>query len=398
MNNRNINFKTLCVIEHKDTKTTPPHQLPIYATSSFVFEEVEESIEIFKGNKTGHVYSRYGNPTIDTVAEKIAAMEGNGCEEAPFAFLTSSGMAAISTLLYTLLNAGDAILTQANIYGGTTELFNKVLSRHSISPVFARFDQMEELENIIVNHPGIKAIYLETPSNPTLDCVDLQAFSGLAKRHGLFTVIDNTFCTPYLQQPFLFGIDFVIHSATKYLNGHGNSLAGVILGRNNELKAAVKTTLKLMGGTCNAWDAWLLNNGLKTLALRMDAHCNNALQLASWLNDHPRVTRVNYIGLMDHPYHEIATKQMRAYGGMLSFMVDGSMEDTFGVINKLSLCTQAPTLGDVDTLILHPASSSHLNVDKELRESFGITDNLIRVSVGIEDINDIIADFEQALK
>ncbi len=398
MNNRNINFKTLCVIEHKDTKTTPPHQLPIYATSSFVFEEVEESIEIFKGNKSGHVYSRYGNPTIDTVAEKIAAMEGKGSEEVPFAFLTSSGMSAISTLLYTLLNAGDAVLTQANIYGGTTELFNKVLSRHGIHPVFARFDQMEELDHIIVNNPGIKAIYLETPSNPTLDCVDLSEIARMAQKHGIVTIIDNTFCTPYLQQPFLFGIDFVIHSATKYLNGHGNSLAGVILGRNNAHKAAVKTTLKLMGGTCNAWDAWLLNNGLKTLALRMDAHCSNAMQLAVWLNAHPRVTKVNYIGLQDHPYHAIASKQMRAFGGMLSFMVDGSMEDTFEVINKLSLCTQAPTLGDVDTLILHPASSSHLNVDKDLRASFGITDNLVRVSVGIEDINDLIADFEQALK
>ncbi|MBK7221300.1 MAG: PLP-dependent transferase [Saprospiraceae bacterium] len=220
----------------------------------------------------------------------------------------------------------------------------------------------------------------------------------MAQKHGIVTIIDNTFCTPYLQQPFLFGIDFVIHSATKYLNGHGNSLAGVILGRNNAHKAAVKTTLKLMGGTCNAWDAWLLNNGLKTLALRMDAHCSNAMQLAVWLNAHPRVTKVNYIGLQDHTYHAIASKQMRAFGGMLSFMVDGSMEDTFEVINNLSLCTQAPTLGDVDTLILHPASSSHLNVDKDLRASFGITDNLVRVSVGIEDINDLIADFEQALK
>lgn len=398
MNNRNINFKTLCVTEHKDTKTTPPHQLPIYATSSFVFDEVEDSIEIFTGAKSGHVYSRYGNPTIDTVAEKIAELEGNGCAERPFAFLTSSGMSAISTLLYSILNTGDAILTQANIYGGTTELFNKVLSRHGIIPIFARFDDMENLDQILKDNPSVKALYLETPSNPTLDCVDLSAIAMLSQKHGIHSVIDNTFCTPYLQQPFLHGIDFVIHSATKYLNGHGNSLAGVILGKNDAHKATVKTTLKLMGGTCNAWDAWLLNNGLKTLALRMDAHCQNAMMLATWLDKHPKVSKVNYIGLKDHPYHQIAAQQMRAFGGMLSFMVDGSMEDTFRVINKLSLCTQAPTLGDVDTLILHPASSSHLNVDKELRASFGITDNLVRVSVGIEDIDDLIADFDQALK
>ncbi len=393
-----LSLKSFCVAEHKDTKTTQPHQLPLYATSSFVFDEVEESIEIFTGKKQGHVYSRYGNPTVDTVAAKIAAMEGYQCDFTPFAYLTSSGMAAISTLLYAILNAGDAILTQANIYGGTTELFNKVMSRHGLTPVFSRFDDLSEIEHCIRQNSSIKAIYLETPSNPTLDCVDLQAVAGLAAQYGILTIIDNTFCTPYLQQPFKYGIDFIIHSSTKYLNGHGNSISGVILGKDASLESRIKTTLKLMGATSNAWDAWLLNNGLKTLALRMDAHCKNAMALATWLSAHPKVERVNYLGLPDHKYHPLASRQMAAYGGMLSFAVNGSMEETLSVMNKLSLCVQAPTLGDVDTLVLHPASSSHLNVDESLRESFGITNNLIRVSVGIEDTKDIINDFEYALK
>lgn len=398
MRQKNISMKSLCVAEHKDTKSIQPHQLPLYATSSFVFENVEDSIDIFTGKAEGHVYSRYGNPTIDTVAQKLAIMEGYGTGLQPWAFLTSSGMSAISTLLYALLNAGDAVLTQANIYGGTTELFNKVMSRHGLTPVFSRFDDLNEIESILSSNPGIKAVYLETPSNPTLDCVDLKAVADLARKYSVATIIDNTFCTPYLQQPFLFGIDYVIHSATKYLNGHGNSLSGAILGMDEEGKGKVKTTLKLMGGTCNAWDAWLLNQGMKTLAIRMDAHCSNAMNLAHFLSKHPLIEHVNYIGLPEHKYHAIAARQMKAYGGMLSFSVKGDLAFTLKVMNNLSVCTQAPTLGDVDTLILHPASSSHLNVNKELRESFGITDNLIRVSVGIEDIQDLIADFEQALQ
>ena len=398
MPNQGLSLKSFCVSEHKDTKTTQPHQLPVYATSSFAFDDVHESIEIFTGNKKGHVYSRYGNPTMDTVAAKIALMEGYNCDVTPFAFITSSGMSAISTLLYAILNAGDALLTQANIYGGTTELFNKVMARHGLTPIFTRFDDLTVVEATLENNPHIKAIYLETPSNPTLDCVDLQAVANLAKSKGIITIIDNTFCTPYLQQPFNYGIDFIIHSSTKYLNGHGNSISGIILGKDPNDEVKIKNTLKLMGSTSNAWDAWLLNNGLKTLAIRMDAHCQNALQLAQWLSDHSKVERVNYLGLKDHPYHSLAHKQMKAYGGMLSFAVKGSLNETLDIMNKLRLCTQAPTLGDVDTLVLHPATSSHLNVDKSLRESFGITDNLIRVSVGIEEVQDIIGDFENALK
>lgn len=388
---------SFCVREHKDTKTTPPHQLPIYATSSFTFEHIEDSIDIFTGKAEGHVYSRYGNPTVDTVAAKIAAMEAFDLPIEAYGFMTSSGMSAISTLLYALCNQGDKVLTQANIYGGTTELFNKILSRHGIDPVFMKFDDLAEVENCIINDPTIKVIYLETPSNPTLDCVDLKTIADLAKKHQLLTVIDNTFCTPYLQQPFQFGIDFIIHSTTKYLNGHGNSIAGIIVGHDPAYKTKIKTTLKLIGSTCNPWDAWLTNNGLKTLAIRMEKHSNNAIDLAKFLEAHPKVTKVNYLGLPSHKHYHISIYQMNEFGGMLSFTIDGDLKTTLQFINHLKMCSQAPTLGDVDTLVLHPATSSHLNVDRSIRESFGITDNMVRVSVGIESRRDIIADFEQAL-
>lgn len=391
-------FESFCVREHKDTKTTKPHQLPIYATSSFVFEEVEDSIDIFTGKKQGHVYSRYGNPTIDTVAAKVAAMEAFGLNIIPYGFLTSSGMSAISTLIYALCNNGDAVLTQANIYGGTTELFNKVLSRHGIIPVFSNFDDVSLLENVLAANKNIKVIYLETPSNPTLDCVDLKEIATLAKKYNVITVIDNTFCTPYIQQPFKFGIDFVIHSTTKYLNGHGNSIAGAIIGYKEEYLTTIKTSLKLIGSTCNAWDAWLLNNGLKTLPIRMQKHSSNAMAIAIYLNGHQKISKVNYLGLEDHRYHNIAKQQMSLFGGMISFEIAGDMQSALKFINALKLCIQAPTLGDVDTLVLHPATSSHLNVDKQVRESFGITDNLIRISVGIESAEDLIADIENALK
>lgn len=394
----NQSFESFCVREHKDTKTTNPHQLPIYATSSFVFDEIEEAIDIFTGKKEGHVYSRYGNPTIDAVANKIAAMEGFGLQTNCFGFLTSSGMSAISTLIYALCNQGDAILTQANIYGGTTELFNKVLMRHGITPIFSKFDTIELLEEALKQKPEIKLIYLETPSNPTLDCVDLEEISKLAKKYNKLTVIDNTFCTPYLQQPLKHGIDFVIHSTTKYLNGHGNSIAGAIIGHKMEYLSSIKTALKLIGSTCNAWDAWLINNGLKTLPIRMDKHSSNAMGIAEYLNNHSKIRKVNYLGLMDHKYHAVAKKQMSKFGGMISFELDGDLNTSLKFINSLQLCIQAPTLGDVDTLVLHPATSSHLNVDKAIRESFGITDNLVRLSVGIENVYDLIQDLDQSLK
>lgn len=398
MSKNKPSLSSLCVKSPKDNVSTQPHQLPLYATSSFTFDSVEESIDIFTGEKKGHVYSRYGNPTIDSVAAKIAALEAYGTGLPAFAFLTSSGMSAISTVMLALLKAGESILTQEDLYGGTTELFLKVLGNSNIPTHMTDLTDLNKLEDALRNNRSIKMLYMETPANPTMKCIDIKAVTMIAKKFGVMICVDNTFCTPLIQQPLLYGVDFVIHSTTKYLNGHGNSIAGIIIGHDDKFRSKIFTTLKLLGTNCNPWDAWLLNNGIKTLAIRMERHSHNATEVARFLSSHPAVNHVNYNGLETHPYHLIAKKQMRSFGGMLSFEVKGGLEAALTTINKLEFCTLAPTLGDVDTLVLHPTSSSHLNVDKATREANGITDGLIRLSVGIEAVEDIIADLDQALQ
>ena len=395
---RNLGLGTVCVQDKKQTSNTAPHQLPIYATSSFEFESYEQGINIFLGKEEGHIYGRFGNPTIDTVELKLAELETHGLEVEARCLMTSSGMSAISTLVMAVLKAGDKILTQGSIYGGTTELFNQILQPLGVGILTTQLQNLEEVESILREDSQIKMVYYETPANPTLACVDMQALSDLAHRYGCISVADSTFCTPYVQQPFAFGADFVVHSTTKYLNGHGNSVAGALIGKDLDfMKEKVWKTMKLVGTNCNAWDAWLTNNGLKTLALRMERHCQNAGLIAQFLNDHPEVDRVNYCGLEVHPDHELAKKQMKKFGGMISFELKGGFQAGVDFMNKVELCVLAPTLGDVDTLILHPASSSHLNVAKEVRLANGITDGLVRISVGIEEVDDIIADLSKAL-
>jgi len=393
----NISFESLCVKENQRNESTKPHQLPIYATSSFEFESLDQGIDIFTGKETGHSYSRYGNPTVDTVANKLAKMEAFGTELEPYGFLTSSGMSAISTLMLSTLKQGDKVLTQSNLYGGTTELFNKVLTQIGITPIFINMKDHNEIQSSIESDHSIKMIYIETPANPTMACLDIKWLAEYAKSKNVLTAIDNTFCTPIIQQPLSLGIDFVVHSTTKYINGHGNSIAGVIIGHLADFHKKIWTTLKLVGSTCNPWDAWLINNGVKTLALRMERHSSNAQALAEHLEAHSSVSRVNYNGLTSHPDHELAQSQMNNFGGMLSFEIKTGMEGALQFMNKLEFCSLAPTLGDVDTLILHPASSSHLNVNREIREANGISDGLIRVSVGIESIEDIWNDIQRGL-
>lgn len=393
-----ISFNSLCVHDPEDPRSTRPHQLPIYATSSFDFESIDQGIDIFSGKAQGHVYGRYGNPTIDAVAGKIAQLETHGLDIEASAILCSSGMAAIAVLMTSLLRSGDKILTQGNLYGGTTELFTKTLAQLGIQTVMTDLQNLEQVEALVRADESIRMLYFETPANPTLACVDIEALAAIARRHGRHSAIDNTFCTPYLQQPLALGADFVIHSTTKYLNGHGNSIAGAIVGRDPAImRDKVAKTMKLLGANCNAWDAWLTNLGMKTLTLRMDRHCANALALAQFLQQQPAVAKVNYPGLESHPDHALARRQMRNFGGMLSFELTAGYDAAIACMNQLTFCSLAPTLGDVDTLILHPASSSHLNIPKELRLQNGITDGLVRVSVGIEDLSDLIADFEKGL-
>ena len=395
---KKINIQSLCVKEYKVSKKGSPHQLPIYATSSFDFENIEDSADIFSGQKDGFVYSRYGNPTVETVAQKIADLEAYGTGLNAYGFLTASGMSAISVLMMSLLKSGDTILTQEDLYGGTSELFQKVLTQLGIKFLYCNFGDIEAMEHTIQTNRDIQMIYFETPSNPTLRCIDIYAVAKVARKHGIWTCVDNTFCTPVIQQPLGLGVDFVVHSTTKYLNGHGNSIAGIIISHHEKIKQQIGSSLKLIGATCSPWEAWLINNGIKTLYLRMMAHSENAMKLAVFLNGHTKVKKVNYNGLENNPYHDIAKKQMKYFGGMLSFEIDGNTKEAFDMINKLKNCILAPTLGDVDTLILHPASSSHIKTDKAIRDANGITDGLIRVSVGIEAAEDIIQDFDQALK
>lgn len=393
-----MQFDSLCVREMPDKRTTDPHVLPIYATSSFAFQSIDQGIDIFTGKEKGHVYGRYGNPTIEAVADKIAAMEAFGAGTEAAALMVSSGMAAITTLVMGLLQSGDKILTQANLYGGTTELFTQVIGKFGVETLFTDLRDLNGVENMLKAHPAIRLLYFETPANPTLACVDMEALAGLAKKYGVATAADNTFCTPYLQQPFLYGVDHIIHSTTKFLNGHGNSIAGALVSKDVEwLGAKAWQAMKLAGTNCNPWDAWLVHNGMKTLTLRMDRHSQNAQGLAEFLEKHPKVERVNYNGLPSHPDHLLAKKQMRQFGGMLSFELKGGLEAGIAFMKKIKFCTLAPTLGDADTLILHPASMSHLNIPREVRLQNGITDGLIRVSVGIENVEDIRRDLEQAI-
>lgn len=395
---KDIGFGSRCVHDIRVESTTAPHTLPIYATSSFDFASIEQGMAVFTGEEAGHLYSRFGNPTIESVAAKIAALEAYKLDIDPFAYLFSSGMNAITTLMLAMVKPGEKILTQGNLYGGTTELFNRILQPLGMVPVLTNLQDLDEVESLLRKDPSIKMIYFETPANPTLACVDIAALSDLGKRYDCLVTADNTFSSPYGQQPFAFGVDFIVHSTTKYINGHGNSTGGIIIGKKDQTtKDQLFLGLKLIGGNSNAWDAWLINNGLKTLELRMARHSENAQQVAEYLTANAQVEQVNYPGLSNHPDHQLAKRQMRAFGGMLSFELAGGLEGGKAFMNRLKFCKLAPTMGDVDTLVLHPASMSHLRVPREVRVQNQITDGLIRLSVGIENAEDIVSDLEQAI-
>lgn len=396
MKKRNISFESLCIHDISDDKNKS-HQLPIYATSSFEFDTLKEGIDVFTGEKEGYLYSRYSNPTINAVENKIACLEGYDLDVEPFGIMTSSGMAAISTLCFALCSSGDSIITQEDLYGGTTQYFEKVMAKYGINIIYTDLNDNDTLYKIIEKTPKTKLIYIETPSNPTLTCIDLRALSKIAQHHKIQTIVDNTFCTPYIQRPLSMGIDYVIHSTTKFINGHGNGISGIIVGKDKVSYEEISRAMKLIGTNSNAHDAWFVNNGIKTLSLRMNQHSSNAMELATYLDAHPKVEIVNYLGLSSHNSHQLAKQQMSHFGGMLSFAIRGNIHDASTFVDKLSFCTIAPTLGDVDTLIVHPASMSHMNIPKEIRERNGIPDTLLRASVGIENIDDIIYDINQAL-
>lgn len=381
------------------------HLTPIYASSTYIFDEAEQGMRRFNGEEKGYIYSRWGNPTITEAEEKIAALESFGItgeDEDPIALkaiLHASGMAAISTLMIGTLKAGDKILTHYSLYGGTQELLEKVLPPLGIDVIIVDLRDLIAAADAINNDSKIKMLYLETPANPTIQCVDIDELTRLAKAKNLIVAVDNTFATPYLQQPFQFGVDYVMHSTTKFLNGHGTAIGGVLIGKDVEhMSGHITKVHRLLGGNSNSFDAFLLTQGIKTLEVRMQRHCHNAMEVAGFLDQHPAVSKVNYLGLPSHPDFHTASKQMRHAGAMLSFEMKEGLEAAKNFIDKLQMCIRAVSLGTCDTLLSHPASMTHYSVSKQKKDYYGITDGLIRMSVGIENVQDIILDLDQALQ
>ncbi len=390
-------FATICA-QDIAIESLHSHTTPIYATSTFTYAHLEEAQAFFRGESDAYVYSRLGNPTVDVVARKIANLEGYGGDFYAFGRLFASGMGAIVSAILAVVKSGDTVITQGNLYGTTNELLSEFLKEYGITCKIVDLRDLDVIDNMLLNDETIRLIYIETPANPTLECYDLEGLANIAKAYNAYTIVDNTFATPYLQRPLHLGIDLVVHSSTKYLNGHGTGTSGVVVGREDSgLEPAIFRNQKLLGAICSPIEAYLLNNGIKTLPLRMDRHQSNASQLAHYLSTHPKVKHVNYLGLESHRSHLLASAQMSGAGGMLSFDIDGITEDVNIFLKNLKSCTLTASLGTADTLISNPATMSHVKVDAKQRRLYGITDTLIRVSVGFENIEDIIEDISQAL-
>lgn len=380
------------------------HLVPIFATSTFTFDSADQGMKRFAGKEPGYTYSRFGNPTTNTAADAVATLEAFGIstdDGTPLslkAILTSSGQAAMAAMFMSNISAGDTVLSHYSLYGGTHEFLFGFLKRFGVNALIDNFSDLNVVEDILKKNPSIKMIHIETPANPTMQCIDLATVCSIAKRYGVKVTVDNTFATPYLQQPFKYGVDFVFHSTTKFLNGHGTSIGGVVVGRDiSFMGKQCYQTVKLLGANSNPFDAFLLIQGIKTLELRMKQHCSNALEVATFLENHKAIAKVNYNGLPSHPDYNTSVKQMRHPGAVLSFELKEGFEGGKKFIDRLNMCVRAVSLGTVDTLISHPASMSHSGMLREDRIAAGITDGLIRMSVGLENISDILKDLDQAL-
>jgi len=364
---------------------------PIYQSSTFAFRDSEHGENLFKGQAKGYIYSRLGNPTEECLEREMAFLEGG---EAALAF--SSGMAAEAALAMTLCGTGDNYISSVTVYGGTHALNIHFLPRMGIEAREVRALRLDEVESAI--NERTKYIFIETPANPTLDIIDIRACAHLARKYGVLLAVDNTFATPALQRPLELGADIVVHSATKYIGGHGDAVAGILVGTKELITRVRQNTLNHIGPCISPFNAWLLLRGLKTLAVRMRRHCSNAMQVAQYLSFHPKIKSVYFPGLRFHPGFELAKSQMSDFGGMVAFETKGDRETAKRVMDALELCTLAVSLGDCDTLVCHPASTTHSTFNSEQLAQAGISETLIRISVGIEDPRDICADLGQALK
>ena len=397
-------ISTTAIHGARNTNNENAHLNPIYASSTFTFDSAEEGMEKFKNIDKANIYSRWGNPSFKAVEEIIEQLEGFNLldeNQQPLqlkALLHSSGQAASSTLFLSNLKAGDCVLSHQALYGGTQESMQKILLHAGIECVLMDFWNVDKIEETIINKPNIRLIHIESPCNPTLDCFDIEAITTIAHTYNIKVSVDNTISTPYLQQPFKYGVDFVMHSTTKFLNGHGSAIGGVLVGRDIDfMKTTVWKWHVLLGGNSNPFDAFLLLQGIKTLEIRMNAHCKNAELVANLLNEHPKIEKVNYTGLKEHKSYHIAKKQLRFPSPLISFEVKGGYEASIKFINKLKICVLAVSLGTLDTLVSHPASMSHYGIPADIRLEYGISDGLIRMSVGIENFEDLKEDLMQAL-
>lgn len=364
---------------------------PIYQSTTFVSANSDEMAAVYGDEKFGYMYTRYGNPTIHALEEKMAALEGGEA-----ALATSAGMAAISTAILGYVRSGDHVVAARSLYGAAYNFLNKKLPRMGASATFVASRSVEDFEKAI--QPNTKVIYFETPSNPIMEILDVAQLAALGRSRGIPTMIDNTFASPALQQPIASGVTVVVHSATKYLCGHGDAMGGIIVGPKDYISELLHEVFRDFGGVISPFNAWLILRGIHTLHLRMPAHCANAQRIAEFLARHPRIGRVNYPGLPSHPGHEVAKRQMKAFGAMISFEVKGGYESGKKVMDRVKIFARAASLGDTRSLIVHSASTSHRAVPREQRIALGITDGLVRLSVGIEAADDLIQDLDQALQ
>jgi O-succinylhomoserine sulfhydrylase len=384
---KDAGFETLAIREGLTRGFEQEHSDPIYATSSFVFESAEQAAATFSGERDGNTYSRFSNPTVSVFERRLAALEGG--EEG---VATSSGMAAILTLCLTVLRAGDHVICSRNVFGSTVGLFNNILTKLNISVTFVALRELDDWRQAVT--PNTKLFFCETPSNPLCEVGNIREISNIAHNSGALLAVDNCFCTPALQRPLALGADVVMHSATKYLDGQGRVLGGALVG-SEELMAEARGFVRVCGPSMSPFNAWIFSKGLETLQLRMDAHSQRAQALAEWLETHPGVKKVNYCGLASHPDHSLAAAQQSAFGGVLSFEVDGGRDGAWTFINAVRLMSLTANLGDVKTTICHPASTTHGRLTDEQKQQGGITEGLIRIAVGLEDLEDLKRDCER---
>ncbi len=389
--NDDLHFDTLAVRGGQHRTNEGEHAEPIFTTSSYVFASAAEAAARFAGEVPGNIYSRFTNPTVRTFEERLAALEGG-----ERCVATASGMAAILSTCVSLLQAGDHIVSSRAIFGSTVVLFDKYLSRLGIRVSYVDLTDLAAWEAAI--RPETRLLFLETPSNPLTEVADIRALADLAHRHGAWLAVDNCFCTPALQRPLELGADLVIHSATKYIDGQGRCVGGAVVGPQDLVGEGVFGFIRTAGPSMSPFNAWVFLKGLETLRLRMRAHSANALALARWLEARPEVARVHYPGLESHPQHDLARRQQDGFGGIVAFEVKGGREAAWRLIDATRVFSITANLGDAKSTITHPASTTHGRMDPEARARAGITEGLVRLSVGLEDVADLQADLERGLR